>query len=79
MPIRLANNCAHCEALSASNHCQVHDIKVNKHYTCDRFSLKPRLNGARHCGNCARHHSESCAHPKKAAEGMLCASWAPQA
>lgn len=79
MPIRLASNCGHCAALSPANHCKVHDIKVNENYTCDRFSMVPNLNTARECSNCARFKTETCAHPSKAAEGMLCASWAPQA
>lgn len=79
MPIRLASSCTHCESLKEGNVCAVHDIKVNANYVCDRFSLMPNLDGARHCGNCSRHHTDACAHPKKAAEGMLCSSWAPQA
>ncbi len=74
MAIRLASSCSHFEALSADNQCAVHDIKVNANYVCDRFSLKPQLNGARHCGSCARYNGSSCAHSQKAAEGMLCAS-----
>lgn len=79
MPIRLASSCTHCEALSDKSHCLVHDIKVNENYVCDRFSLKAHLSTERHCGSCARYKGDSCAHPHKAAEGMLCASWAPQA
>jgi hypothetical protein len=79
MPIRLATNCGHCSALAPSNHCKVHDIKVNEQYTCDRFSMMPKFDAARHCSNCSRFKTDSCAHPNKAAEGMLCASWAPQA
>ena len=79
MPIRIASNCSHCESLQSSNICGIHKIKVNENYTCDRFSLTPSLNQERQCGNCARHQTDSCAHPEKAAEGMMCASWAPQA
>ena len=79
MAIRLAINCAHCESLSASNHCMIHEVKVNENYTCDRFSLQPKLEGHRHCGSCAKQNSSTCAHPSKASEGMLCTSWAPQA
>jgi hypothetical protein len=79
MSIRLASNCAHCDSLSAANFCNVHEIKVNENYTCERFSLRPDIAAERHCGNCARHNSDTCAHPNKAAEGMLCSSWAPQA
>lgn len=79
MPIRLASNCAHCESLNAGNMCGIHNIKVTENYTCDRFALVPKLEGSRQCGNCARHNTDSCAHPEKAAEGMMCSSWAPQA
>lgn len=79
MPIRISSSCTNCEALSAGSHCQVHDVQVNEHYTCDQFSLKAQLSAQRQCKNCARFKTQSCAHPNKAAEGMLCASWAPQA
>lgn len=79
MSIRLASSCSHCEAFSAGKVCKVHDLKVSEDYVCDRFSLIPKLDSARHCGNCARHQTDACAHPSKATEGMLCASWAPQA
>lgn len=79
MAIRLATNCGHSAALSASNHCKVHDIRVNEHYTCDRFSMMPNLSASGDSSNCARYKGETCAHPGKAAEGMLCTGWAPQA
>ena len=79
MPIRLSQSCTHCQALTSSSVCSVHEIKVNENYTCDQFSIRPQLATSRHCGSCARYKGESCAHPAKAAEGMLCASWAPQA
>lgn len=79
MPIRLSHSCSHCQALSADHTCQVHEVKVSSEYTCDQFSLKPKLTSARHCKTCARYGQKSCAHPQKAAEGMLCSSWAPQA
>jgi hypothetical protein len=79
MAIRLANSCAHCEALSAQHQCKVHDIKVDENYVCDHFSFNPSLSTVRHCGSCARHKTDTCAHPQKAAQGMLCSSWAPQA
>ena len=79
MPIRLASNCTHCESLETTNFCSFHNIKVNANYTCDRFSLVPKLDHERQCSNCARHQTDSCAHPEKAAEGMMCSSYAPQA
>jgi len=79
MSIRLASNCSHCESLSTENMCSVHKLKVNENYTCDRFSLIFKLDLDRDCNNCLRNNTDSCAHPQKAAEGMLCSSWAPQA
>ena len=79
MSIRIASNCAHCEAFETSHMCGIHKIKVNENYTCERFSMIPELDTERSCTNCARHTTESCAHPETAAAGMMCASWAPQA
>ena len=79
MSIRLSSSCSHCEALSEKSICMVHEVKVNENYVCDKFSLQSQLINLRHCKTCARYQSESCTHPLKAAEGMLCSSWAPQA
>jgi len=79
MAIRLSSNCAHCAELSPQNLCNVHNVKVNADYTCDRFSMSGDLDANRQCTSCARYGGDTCAHPDKAADGMLCSSWAPQA
>jgi len=79
MAIRLSHSCSHCKELNSGNICGVHDVKVNSEYTCDSFTIRTSLKTSRDCTNCARFNGETCAHPKTAAEGMLCSSWAPQA
>lgn len=78
MAIRLSHSCANCSALNPSMQCKVHDVKVTTHYTCDSFAKKMDFDKARECSSCARFEAASCAHPQKAAAGMLCSSWTPQ-
>mgnify|MGYP001800229026 CR=1 FL=1 len=79
MSIRIASTCSTCESFNASNLCVVHNVKVNQNYVCDSFAMNPSLNSQKDCGTCARHETDSCAHPDRASEGMLCMSWAPKA
>ena len=79
MAIRLSSNCSNCAELSPAVICNVHKVKVSENYTCDSFSLKTTLSVDTDCTTCARFKKESCAHPDKATEGMLCTSWAPMA
>ena len=79
MAIRLANNCENCENLAPNNTCSKHHVQVNNRYTCDSFEMKASLKDDRNCITCMRYEGDNCANPTKAAPGMLCASWAPQA
>lgn len=79
MAIRLSSSCQNCSNLESTATCQIHGVKVSSTYTCDQFSMKFALSEERQCTNCARHQTDTCAHPDKAAEGMLCTSWAPAA
>lgn len=79
MAIRLANNCENCENLSSNNMCSKHHVQVNNRYTCDSFEMKAAFKDDRNCVTCMRFEADNCANPSKAAPGMLCASWAPQA
>lgn len=79
MAIRLANNCENCENLDSKNVCKKHGVIVNNRYTCDHFEMKASLLDDRNCITCMRYETTNCANPTKAAPGMLCASWAPQA
>ncbi|WP_127846437.1 hypothetical protein [Psychroflexus aestuariivivens] len=79
MAIRHANNCSNCENLVENSFCSKHKVMVSARYTCDQFNMKVEFKNERNCTNCAKHDTSSCAHPQKAAPGMLCASWAPQA
>ncbi len=79
MAIRLSSNCSNCAELTPAAECNVHKVKVNANYTCDSFALKNDLAVDRQCTSCTRHNTDSCAHPDKAAPGMLCSSWAPVA
>jgi len=79
MAIRLSSTCLNCSNLSSNSVCNLHQVKVSSNYTCDQFSLKAELDVDRSCTTCARHETPSCAHPDKAAAGMLCTSWAPAA
>ncbi len=75
--IRLSTNCTNCAEMAHDAFCRVHEVKVSENYTCDSFSPTSRFNTQRQCTSCARYQSDSCAHPDKASEGMLCSSWAP--
>ena len=77
MAIRLSSNCTNCAELAADTTCNVHQVKVSENYTCDSFTIKSDLEEDRQCTTCSRHNTSTCAHPDKAAEGMLCVSWAP--
>lgn len=77
MAIRLSSNCSNCNNLGADNMCSVHEVQVSGNYTCNQFSLKAELDNERQCTTCVRFETDSCAHPAKASEGMLCTSWAP--
>lgn len=77
MAIRLANNCSNCDHLMDGNVCSKHKVMVNTHYTCDHFEMK--VQDERNCVTCTRYEESDCANPTKAAPGMLCGSWAPQA
>jgi len=78
MSIRLASNCSHCNSFTAAHMCKKHKLKVSEEYVCDQFSLLAKLDDSAQCTNCLRHGKDDCAHPNVAAEGMLCASWAPK-
>ncbi|XLS30288.1 hypothetical protein ACJD0Z_05520 [Flavobacteriaceae bacterium M23B6Z8] len=78
MAIRLGNSCANCENLLQDHICMVHGIKVDSHYTCDKFNLKSELANSRDCTTCVRFEREDCANPQKAAPSMMCSVWAPQ-
>ncbi len=77
MAIRLSSTCLNCSNLKEDYVCSVHKVKVSSNYTCNHFQLKAELDVDRQCTNCARYKGDDCAHPEKAAEGMLCTSWAP--
>ena len=77
MAIRLGNNCENCSNLQLGNKCAVHDVIVGNQYTCNSFNMRAGLDNDHDCTSCARFKSESCPHPQKAAEGMLCEAWAP--
>ncbi len=79
MSIRLGNSCVNCDNLTETSRCKVHEVIVNDNYTCDNFELKSALKSKHDCTTCARHHGPTCANPTKAAPGMLCNHWAPQA
>ncbi len=79
MAIRLGNTCENCENKMSDNLCKVHGVKVNSHYTCDQFEMKAALISERDCTTCVRFENEDCANPTKAAPGMMCSVWAPQA
>ncbi|MBN3519727.1 hypothetical protein JYB62_06900 [Algoriphagus lutimaris] len=78
MSIRIASSCNHCNSFSESHMCKTHDLKVSEEYTCDQFSILQQLNKSMHCNSCQRMNRADCEHPDLAAEGMLCASWAPK-
>lgn len=78
MSIRIASSCNHCSSFTEANLCKTHELKVSEEYTCDQFSILKQLNDSMHCHSCIRHHRKDCEHPDLAAEGMLCASWAPK-
>ena len=78
MSIRLGNNCENCKNLMGSNMCQIHDVKVGSHYTCDNFAMKTELMDGRNCTNCLRYEQSDCANPTKAAPEMLCSVCAPE-
>ena len=79
MAIRLSHNCSNCDHLLEGGVCGKHKVLVNTHYTCDSFEMKASLKDERNCVTCARYEADDCANPSKAAPGMLCAAWAPQA
>jgi hypothetical protein len=79
MAIRFANNCSNCVNLVENAFCSKHEVLVSQKYTCDQFDMKAELKNERSCVNCNKHETSSCAHPSKAAPGMLCSSWAPSA
>ncbi len=77
--IRLSTNCTNCAEMTDETFCKIHQVKVNGNYTCDSFTPGSGFNIQRQCTSCVRYQSESCAHPDKASEGMMCSSWAPVA
>lgn len=79
MAIRFANNCSNCKNLIENTFCSKHEVLVSQKYTCDQFDMRMELKNERSCSNCHKHETANCAHPTKAAPGMLCASWAPSA
>ena len=79
MAIRFANNCSNCKNLIEKTFCSKHEVLVSQKYTCDLFDMKAELKNERNCDNCKKQGTVTCAHPSKAAPGMLCASWAPTA
>lgn len=77
MAIRFANNCSNCKNLIEGTFCSKHEVLVSQKYTCDLFDMRAELKNERSCSNCEKHGTSTCAHPTKAAPGMLCSSWAP--
>lgn len=78
MSIRLGNSCENCSNLAAGKICEIHEVKVSSGYTCDSFNMKAALKDDPNCTTCSRYQGPTCAHPQKAAPGMLCSHWAPQ-
>ena len=74
MAIRLSTTCLNCSNLRNDSTCDIHEVKVSSNYTCDHFQMRSELDYDRQC---TRHGKDDCAHPEKAAPGMLCTSWAP--
>lgn len=79
MAIRLVNGCVNCANLSAEHNCTVHQTKVEEKYTCDSFDMRASLENELDCLDCSRHQTNSCPHPSKAGEDMLCTKFAPMA
>ncbi len=77
MAIRMGNNCVNCKNANDAMQCKIHEVKVSANYTCDQFDMKAEIQNERNCLTCLRFEGPTCAHPQKAAEGMLCSSWAP--
>ena len=78
MSIRLGNSCQNCEKYS-DGFCLLHKVSVGASYTCDSFEMRAALKDDPNCVSCVRFGKEDCAHPHKAAPGMLCNHWAPVA
>jgi len=78
MSIRLGNSCVNCERFK-NNFCAKHETSVGEQHTCDSFKMKAAIKNEPNCLNCGRYQSPTCANPQKAAPGMLCNHWAPQA
>lgn len=78
MSIRLGNTCLNCEKYR-EGYCMKHETSVTVQHTCDSFKMKAELKDEPNCSNCARYNNPTCANPQKAAPGMLCNHWAPQA
>ena len=78
MSIRLGNSCLNCEKFK-NEYCMKHETSVSAQHTCDSFKMIAALKDEPNCLNCARYQNPTCANPQKAAPGMLCNHWAPQA
>jgi len=78
MAIRLGNSCLNCTHFVEGEFCTEHETKVTSRHTCDSFDMKMMLKDDPNCTTCARYQGPTCAHPQKAAPGMLCSHWAPQ-
>lgn len=78
MSIRLGNSCINCEKYN-DGFCSYHKTTVGSSYTCDTFEMKGALKNDPNCVTCSRYQQPDCANPQKAAPGMLCNHWAPQA
>jgi len=79
MAIQYSHNCMNCKNLMENNYCSVHQVMVSGRYTCEKFNMKDEFLSDRNCTNCKKYETSDCAHPDKAAPGMLCRSWTPNA
>lgn len=78
MAIRLGNSCINCDFFINGEYCKQHETTVSSRHTCDSFEMKESLKDDPNCSTCSRFEGPTCAHPQKAAPGMLCSHWAPQ-
>ncbi|MBX2845062.1 MAG: hypothetical protein KTR13_02525 [Saprospiraceae bacterium] len=77
--IHLANNCGNCGSLQTNSTCGVHQVQVSQDLTCNQFNMRESLIPGMDCTSCGRKDDGSCPHPGKAAAGMRCHMWAPNA
>ena len=77
MSIRLSNSCPNCDHFTNDGFCRHHKTEVSAKHTCDSFDMSAKIKDSEQCGNCTKYGSLNCAHPNKAALGMLCAAYAP--